>query len=293
MDSRVDEATTLGPVVAGTDGSAHATAAVLWAAAEATIRRQSLHIVHAADTDARAGQVGADTLRLITDSARTVLEEVLAEVSKRFPDLQVTTELSPGNATDSLLEAVGTDGTIVVGSRGLGGFAALLVGSVSLRVAARAKGPVIVVRDVTEPTATGVVLAAVRDERDVDALRFAALTAREHKASLRVLSAWLFLQNVGSMATMVDDVTAIAEAETHATTRIVEPFRREFPDLSITQDVVRATSVAEILVEASAQADLLVVSARRRSHAVGSSLGRVTHAVLHHAHCPVAVVPHT
>ncbi|WP_107408199.1 universal stress protein [Streptomyces atratus] len=31
---------------------------------------------------------------------------------------------------------------------------------------------------------------------------------------------------------------------------------------------------------------------RRRSHSIGSPLGRVTHAVLHHAHCPVLLVPH-
>ncbi|MDF3142987.1 universal stress protein, partial [Streptomyces sp. T21Q-yed] len=47
-----------------------------------------------------------------------------------------------------------------------------------------------------------------------------------------------------------------------------------------------------VLVDASHEADLLVVGARRREGHFGLQLGRVAHAVLHHSACPVAVVPH-
>lgn len=191
---------------------------------------------------------------------------------------------------DSLLEEAGADGTVVVGSRGLGGFAALLIGSVGLRTAARARGPVVVVRRVGE-AAGGFVTVAVRDDGDREALMYAARTARSRRAALRVVGVWLFLQNVGSMATMVDDVSGLAEAESEATSHMVEPVRNDFPELTVTVRTVRATSVAGALVEEAAGADLLVMGARRPAHRIGAPLGRVTHAVLHHAPCPVAVVP--
>jgi nucleotide-binding universal stress UspA family protein len=146
-----------------------------------------------------------------------------------------------------------------------------------------------VVREVPEPP-EGVVLVAVRDDGDRDALRFAARTARLRGASLRALSTWMFLESAGRMAPMVDDVGAVSAAEVAATTRTVDPIRREFPDLPITEDLVRSTSVAGSLVRASATADLLVMGAHRPAHTRGARFGRVTHATLHHAHCPVAVV---
>ncbi|MFE2943094.1 universal stress protein [Streptomyces sp. NPDC059255] len=276
----------LGPVVAGTDGSDHATTAVLWAAGEAASRRRPLTIVHA------IGVEHSDDTHTVLGKARETLDAAAARVAREYADLPVSTVLSRDEPAESLLEAAGEDGTVVVGSRGLGGFTALLMGSVGLRTAARAKGPVIVVRHVTEDTG-GVVAVAVRDDGDRDALTFAARTARLRHASLRVVSVWLFLQNVGSMATMVDDLSGMAEAEGEATSHMVEPVLKEFPDLEVMVETVRATSVAGALVEAAADAaaDLLVMGARRPAHRIGSPLGRVTHAVLHHAPCPVAVIP--
>ncbi|MEV7869955.1 universal stress protein [Streptomyces sp. NPDC088124] len=282
---------TLGPVVAGTDGSDHATRAVLWAAGEAASRRGPLTIVHAIGVE-QARYLAFDDTHTVLGKARETLDTAAARVAREHADVPVSTVLSRDEPAESLLEAAGEDGTVVVGSRGRGGFTALLMGSVGLRTAARAKGPVIVVRHTTEGTG-GVVAVAVRDDGDRDALTYAARTARLRHASLRVVSVWLFLQNVGSMATMVDDLSGMAEAEGEATSHMVEPVRKEFPDLEVVVETVRATSVAGALVEAAADAaaDLLVMGARRPAHRIGSPLGRVTHAVLHHAPCPVAVVP--
>ncbi|WP_392959837.1 universal stress protein [Streptomyces sp. LN245] len=59
----------------------------------------------------------------------------------------------------------------------------------------------------------------------------------------------------------------------------------------MTTELVQAHSPAGALVDASADTDLLVVGARRPAHSLGNPLGHVTHAVLHHAHCPLVVVP--
>jgi nucleotide-binding universal stress UspA family protein len=121
--------------------------------------------------------------------------------------------------------------------------------------------------------------------------RFAARAAGRRKTSLRVWSAYTFYQYAGSMVPMLDDVTEIAEEQASATARLVAPLRDEFPTLTVTVDVVRAPSVAGALVDVSAHADLLVIGARRPVHTIGAPLGHVAHAVLHHAHCPVAMVP--
>lgn len=140
------------------------------------------------------------------------------------------------------------------------------------------------VRGAREPVTTGVVPAAVRDERDLDAVRFAAETAARRQASLSVLSTYAFYRYAGSMAPMLDDFTEIAEEQASATSRLLGPLRDEFRGPTVTVDVVRAPSAAGALVDASAHADLLVVGARRTAHAIGAPLGLVAHAVLHHAH---------
>ncbi|MFI7292704.1 universal stress protein [Streptomyces sp. NPDC050121] len=289
-----------GPVVVGTDGSAGAARAVLWAAQEAALRHQPLHIVCAVDLDL-AERLSADTARRVREAARSLLAEAAAAASARAPGLAVSTEVGREPAADSLLRAAASTAphaagvsaaavTIVVGSRGLGGFSTLLLGSVGLTVTGQARCPVVVVRGTEQPS-SGVVVVGVRDEGDLEAVHFAAETARRRKASLRLLSTWTYLQYIGTMAPMADAVRVAVEAEAAASTRMLGSVREEFPDLEVTEEVVRVPSPAGELVAASMRADLVVVGARRSAHHVGRALGRVTHAVLQHAHCPVAVVP--
>ncbi|MFD8217880.1 universal stress protein [Streptomyces sp. NPDC059697] len=280
-----------GSIVAGADGSETGALAVRWAAVEAAARGTDLHIVHATALDAPGGHRPDYAARLVLEAGQDILDEAVVLAAGQVPDLEVTSTLSRDSAARALLGEAGANGMIVVGSRGLGGFAALLLGSVGLRVAARATVPLVVVRGALEPVLTGVVVAAVRDERDLDAVRFAAEAAGRRKASLRVWSAYTFYQYAGSMVPMLDDFTEIAEEQASATARLVGPLRDEFPALTVTVDVLRAPSVAGALVDATAHADLLVIGARRPAHRIGAPLGHVAHAVLHHAHCPVVMVP--
>ncbi|MDT0468797.1 universal stress protein [Streptomyces gibsoniae] len=286
-----------GPVVVGTDGSAGAARAVLWAAQEAALRHQPLHIVCAVDVDL-AQRLSDETASRVREAARSLAAEAAAAASDRAPGLVVTTEVGREPAADSLLReaaavvprAEGARATIVVGSRGAGGFSALLLGSVGLTVAGQASCPVVVVRG-TERPSSRVVVVGVRDEEDLGAVRFAGQTARRRKASLRLLSAWSYFQYFGSMVPLADAVRRTVEAEAAASTRMLGSVREEFPDLKVTEEVARAPSPAGELVEASSHADLVVLGAHRPAHHVGRALGRVAHAVLQHAQCPVAVVP--
>ncbi|GAA3379002.1 universal stress protein [Streptomyces sannanensis] len=270
----------LGWVVAGVDGSADAMTAALWAAAEADRRGQPLNLVHAMDTEGRDLYVSAEMMRNIRRTGNALLEDAAAQVAQRFPGLRVTTELSPLEPSAGLHDVAGGHGTIVIGNRGLGGFTALLLGSVGLRVAAGAQGPVVVVRAAGEGVDKGVVLAAVRDRADLECVRHAARAAQLRTASLRLLS----VRNVLHLG-------EIAQEHEQQLREVAGRIHEEFPGLTVTEDIDKGSSVAGALVEASRRADLLVMGGRRAPHGISPTLGRVTHAVLHHAHCPVELIP--
>ncbi|MFE9634049.1 universal stress protein [Streptomyces sp. NPDC006463] len=281
----------LGTVVVGVDGSEPARRAALWAAAEAARRERPLHIVHAADTDGRALYASAETIERVRSAGRELLDDISAAVSQLHPGLHVTTELSRGAPVPALHRSAALQGTIVVGNRGLGGFSSLMLGSVGLKVAAGAKTPVIVVRGTGSEAETGVVLAAVRDEHDLSCVRYAAREAEIRKAQLHLLHVWNVLESAGTVVTMLDDVDAIAGEHVRHLTAVSQQIRDEFPDLTVEAEADKSVSVSGALVDASHHADLLVMGGRRSPGTMGPTLGWHTHSLLHHAHCPVQLIP--
>ncbi|MEU4121738.1 universal stress protein [Streptomyces virginiae] len=282
-------------VVVGVDGSQSARSAALWAAREAVRRDRPLHIVYGADTDGRALYLSAEIIERVRVNGRELLDDTAKAVSTEYPGLNVTTEFSRAGAVDSLHRAGALHGTIVVGNRGLGGFNSLLLGSVGMDVAAAAMTPVIVVRGIDGAEETGTVLAAVRDEHDLLYAKYAAREAELHKASLRLLHVWNVLESVGEVVTMLDGVDAIAGGHAETLRAVTGAIREEFPDLDVEADAEKSISVAGVLVEASRHADLLVMGGRRVPGPLGlaPNLGRATHTLLHHAHCPVLLIPRT
>lgn len=281
----------LGSVVVGVDGSAPARRAVLWAADEAVRRDTLLHIVYAADTDGRSLYLPADGIERVRLAGRELLRETVALVAERFPGLRVTTELGRGAPVPSLQRTAGLRGTVVVGSRGLGGFAYLMLGSVGLRTAAGATTPVVVVRGADDAPATGTVLAAVRDEHDAACVRYAACEAEIRGASLRLLHVWNVFGAAGTAAPMLDAVDTVVAERVRRLNALTDRIRDEFPALGVRTDTEKSLNAAGVLVEASRHADLLVMGGRRSPGYIGPTLGRVTHSLVHHAHCPVQLIP--
>lgn len=280
-----------GPVAVGTDGTPEAHRAVRWAATEADSRERPLTIVHATRTESGHLRLSRKGIGQARDHAGDVLAEAEALAGKTAPGVTITTASCPYETADCLLRQAGQEGTVVVGTRGHGGFLGLLVGSDALRVAARAAVPTVVVPPRERDRPAGVVMVAARDDQDRDAIRLAADLALRRGASLRVVTVWIFLENVGSMATMFDDPSELAATESAEVSRLVDRMREDRPGLDIAHDVVRAASAAAVLVAATAEADTVVIGSRRRSLAIGAPLGHVTHAVLHHAHCPILLTP--
>ncbi|MEW2418714.1 universal stress protein [Streptomyces sp. NPDC046866] len=280
-------------VVVGVDGSESARGAALWAAAEAVHRGRPLHVVFAADTDGRALYLSAETVERVRIAGREVLDETAKAVGAEYPGLLVTTEFSRTDPVTSLHRAAGLHGTVVVGNRGLGGFHSLLLGSVGLGTAAIAKNPVVVVRGIDAAEERGTVLGAVRDGHDLVCARYAAREAELRKASLRLLHVWNVLTSVGDVVPLLDGVGEIAGGHGEALKAVTGVICDEFPDLAVEADTDTSTSVAGVLVEASRHADLLVMGGRRAPTALGPApgLGRATHSLVHHAHCPVLLIP--
>ncbi|MCY0939818.1 universal stress protein [Streptomyces antarcticus] len=291
MEGATQKRSDFGSVVVGVDGSETARTAALWAAAEAARRNSPLHILYAADTADRIFYLSAEIIERVHVAGRDLLEVTAAAVSERFPALHVTTEYSRRDPVSGLHRVAARHGTTVVGHRGLGGFESLMLGSVGLRVAAGATTPVIVVRGGEERAENGVVLAAVRDEYDLVCAQHAAREAELRKATLRLLTVWNILQYAGSVVTMLDDVDEFAGRHVRSLESVAGRVREEFPALPVNADAEKSVSVASVLVEASSHADLLVMGGRRSPGYFGPTLGRVTHSLLHHAHCPVELIP--
>lgn len=283
----------LGNVVVGIDGSPSARTAALWAAAEAARRGRALHLVYAADTDRRALFSDAETIQSVRENGRDLLIRTAEAVWERFPDLTLSSELGRQEPVAGLLAAAGRHGTIVVGHRGLGGFATMMLGSVGLGVAGRADVPVIVVRGEDERPETGTVLAAVHDASDLGWLLLAAAEAEARAASLRLVSVWHQLVHLGRVAAAPEDLDETARRRVPYAKELADRVRQAHPGLHVEHHVETGKSTPGALIEASRGADLLVMGRGRRPLGLGPVLGRVAHALIHHAHCPVEIVPHT
>ncbi|MFF1511221.1 universal stress protein [Streptomyces sp. NPDC058326] len=280
-----------GRVVVGVDGSASAETAALWAANEAALRGSGLCLLHATYTDAASRILSPAEIARIRRAGKEVIDRTAETVAARHPDLVVITEVSGDPPAEGLRRAAALSGTIVVGHRGRGGFASLLLGSVGLAVAANATTPVVVVRGAAEPAEAGAVLVAVRDGNDLGCAQAAAREALLRKVPLRLMHVWGTVSYAG-VRTVLRNATASGAGEhARAAEALADRLREEFPELPLEAEGVRSQSVPGALVEATRHADLLVVGGRRAPGYLGPTLGRTTLGLLQHGHCPVELIP--
>lgn len=281
---------TVAPIIVGTDGSAAADQAVAWAADDAARRRRPLCIVHAIERWIYDIPLGTppgmrDSL---SDVGWRILAEAVAVARKRRPEVEVTTELIEKTTAQALKEQSGRAFEVVLGHRGLGGFASHLLGSTGLRVAGQADGPVVIVRG--EVTAAGGEVVAGVDLSDGSALalEYAFDAAAIRADRLRVIHAWELPATLAT-ADFTVDVAEIEHGVRWSLTQALEPWRKRYPEVEVVEEVVRGHPVSA-LADASERADLVVIGPHGRSRLSVVHLGSVAHGVIHHAHCPVAVV---
>jgi nucleotide-binding universal stress UspA family protein len=284
-----------GHVIVGVDGSPTSDLAVDHAAGEAVRRRLPLEILHALEWT-ELGRGDDRFGRELRENAETIVESAAGRARDRHPGLAVTARVEFANAIDMLEDASGRAALLVVGSRGLGGFAGLLMGSVSLPVAAAARCPLLVVHPEHKPVAAPgarVVVVGVSDGACAPAIEAAFTQARTRGLPLRAVHAWSQPLLMAAVVPYVPPPSLTedwAEAARKVLTDAVAPFRSANPDVEVTEQV-EADTPAHALLAWSEDADVIVLAAHRRTGRFGPNLGRVTHAVLHHAKAPVLLVP--
>lgn len=279
---------TLPPVVVGVDGSESALTAVRWAAAEARRRDTRLRIVHVYQVPAGYPQGFVD-VRLLHDAlvtqgkawldlAREVAEETARGIVTEVVEVHAPTV--PTLTRESADAAV-----LVLGTRGLGGFAGLVVGSTAVELATRANCPVVVVR---EPERDGPVVVGVDGTPASEAaIAFAFAVASSGGGHLVAVHAWtdrlLEIAFAGTPEAL--DISRVAEEAREVLGERLAGWQELYPDVRVTREVVRERA-SRALLRHGEGARLVVVGTRGR----GGLLGSTSRHLLQHAPCPVAVV---
>ncbi|MGQ4388663.1 universal stress protein [Streptomyces sp. SAS_270] len=294
----------LRPVVVGLDGSPESLAAADWAAGEALRRGLPLRLVHAweglpSDTSS------LPELEAPRYWAQRILNGAMDRLNERYPQVCLSAEQIARPAAEALVAAGAEGELLVLGSRAFSGLGGFMAGSVALATVAHVTRPVILVRadrtaeDDHAPDEEGrpsartpyrdVVVGVDTAHPCEELLAFALENAALRGAPLRVVHAWhMPYTQRAAVARMSAVAKRAAERALDATLR---PWREKYPTVKI-QELVENGRPAQLLLNASQDAGLLVVGRRVRPATLGTHTGPVAHAVMHHVPCPVAVVPH-
>jgi nucleotide-binding universal stress UspA family protein len=301
-------------VTVGLDGSPESLAAADWAAREALLRGSQLRLVHAWQVQLPVYAPLAGTYLPPSGPesqrqwAESMLGETEAKLTRRYPGLRTVVDRLAEEPVPALLAEAREAEPLVLGSRGLSGVGGFLVGSAALAVAARTERPVVLVRaqeraqDEHRQDPTGaksattpyrdVVLGLDLAEPSDTLIEFAFDAATVRAATLRVVHGWSlppYYVHGGAIGTGF--TAELVEEERQRLADVLAPWREKFPGVEVSGQTVIG-GAGPHLVDASYDASLVVVGRRTRRSRVGTRIGPVTHAVLHHAQAPVAVVPH-
>ncbi|MBQ0997397.1 universal stress protein [Streptomyces sp. RK62] len=294
----------LRPIVVGLDGSRESRAAADWAAREAQRRAVPLRLVTAwiwRPVDVPSAQE-SEAQRLW---AQGLLSEVREDLAVRHPELPIEVVQVSDLAPRALLGQTEHAEMLVLGSRGHGAIAGFLLGSVGQQVLARASVPVVLVRSSNGDAAQGtrsvdqdggevVVGIQDRDEPVEELLEFAFAAAAARGATLRAVHAWsrppVFAHNPAAVRMGDEDGGWEGRVEKELLDALA-PWRKRYPQVEVAHRIDLAPA-AEVVLQAAPNASLVVVGRKTHRPALGMRIGPVTHGVIHHAHAPVAVVPH-
>jgi nucleotide-binding universal stress UspA family protein len=286
-------------VVAGVDGSRASLLAVDWAVREAAARRAVLRLVHAAPwpvhaapshRHALAGHLDAGPGE--PDTALTIAGDVLAERTEHAralaPGLTVDTRVIDGYAAPELVRESRGAVLLVLGRRGLGGFAGLALGSVAGYVTGRARCPVLLIPAGATPRdrVNGRVVVGVDGlPAAAPVVAFAFEEAAWRGVPLTVVHAW-------PPPTTTSPAARPSAEEERQVDVALAGWPDRYPEVALRREVVRGSPAGALMAELS-PADLLVVGARGLGGFRDQRLGSVALALVHHAPCPVVVVRET
>ncbi|GGK07978.1 universal stress protein [Pilimelia anulata] len=281
-------------IVVGVDGSAPARHAARWAGDLAAAEGCGVRLVHGylhpmsyAVPFGPYPMVEPEAGR----AAAALVASAAADLRAAHPDLVVEERVEPSAGGPALVDASAGARLLVVGRRGVGGFAHLLLGSVSSGVAVRAHCSVAVVHEGDAPAdpAAPVVVGVDGSAGGAAAARWAARAAHRRGARLELVHAWWASPYVG-LTLSDDEAQRAARARADAVLAdTLAAVAAELPELAVGVRPVHTLNAAEALIDAGSSAALLVVGPRGHSALTGLLVGSVTQSVLQHAAVPVVV----
>lgn len=281
-------------IVIGYDGSPGSRAALEWAAAAADRMLTPLRIVEAFEivivTRPSPGKIVP--LEAVRTARQEGLDKAAAAVRAQYPTLRVETSLVGGAAAKTLVDAAQDAKLVVLGSRGLGGWSSLLIGSVAVQVTTHAECPVVVIPHEQHPRQERTVVVGVDGSKaSAKAIDFAFDQAAGLDARVVAIHAWTtpYLTYADGASMLQFDEEKVRQEARLLVAESVAGAAADHPDVEWTTELAMG-SAAQALVRRSASAELVVVGSRGRGGFSGLLLGSVSQNVLHHAECPVAVV---
>jgi nucleotide-binding universal stress UspA family protein len=283
------------PVVVGVDGSPESRSAVDFAAWEADRRRAPLRLVHGYQPPLMYG-LSAGVVYDAGTPLRYARELVRAEAARmlgRYPNLEAVPVLAVEDPGNLLVDQSHDAALMVVGSRGLGSVHSLLIGSVSARVAAHAKAPVIVVRPPAPGTPrSGVVVGVDGSTGSAAAVEFAFDEAAARGTGLTAVYAWVVppTSNLGPITEHHYDPVQAREEADRVLAEATAGWAEKYPEVELVRHAVHSLNPLRTLIEESGDAELVVVGNRGHGGFTSMLLGSVSDGLVRHARVPVAVV---
>ena len=279
-------------VVVGIDTSDNSARAAAWAAREAFGRGLPLHLVYATDLPGPIGMViePVGYAQSRRKEAQALLDRVADDLREQQPGLTVTTEVSELAAAQTLVALSEGADFVVTGTRGHGGFTGMLLGSVSLALAAHSHCPAVVVRgEEPAPALNEIVLGIGPAQQAEGPVRFAFASAAALGATIAAVRAWQPASADTGYYHVLDIPQTEAKIGAELTHRL-EAVRAQYPGVEVSEHVIRGNPVT-VLINASRGSRMLVVGAHRRHNPLSSGTGYVVQGLLPHCPTPVAVVP--
>jgi nucleotide-binding universal stress UspA family protein len=287
-----------GRIVVGIDGSQQSGNALEWAVARARLGGEQLELLnaysltHALDLYGY-GVTASQPADWFIEFSQQVLDAAAARVRELAPDLTCTVTSKMGHPAFMLAAASEGADAVVVGRRGLGGAASVLLGSVSNRLTIQAKCPLVVVGEGDLPTDGPIVVGIDGSEFSTLALRYAIGEAAVRKTSVRAVAAYDVLHHPALVADpeLIARMRADVEAEAVDTiSRTLEEAQGTGPASVSVEHVAVEGRAAEAILGHANDAQLIVVGTHGKGLVRRVLLGSVSRQVLNDADRPVAVV---
>ncbi|GAB3772405.1 nucleotide-binding universal stress UspA family protein [Nocardioides ginsengisegetis] len=291
-------ATRPGTIVVGVDGSPSASRALTWAIEQARRENRGITLVHGFSPTSLSwmSAPGLDR-RVLVDALRedadAIVHDAARQVAEAAPDIAVDRVVRVSDPREVLLELSQDAALVVVGSRGRGTMASLMLGSVGVAVTRHAKCPVVVMRPTHEGTVRhGVLVGVDGTERSTAPLDFAYAMASARGLPLTVVHCVWDQLAAPVTAYLLDDEPRDDDlAPQHlAVAESTAGLAEKYPDVHVTIRIARGFA-DEILARWSDRMDIVVVGAHHGSNLAEATGGSVAAGVVEHAHSPVAVVP--